>query len=913
MEASRDPEFLPHDAPLREDVHRLGAMVGRMLAEQGGDGFYQRVEQVRTASIRRRREGQAVDELAESLAGLDAAAAEALARAFAAYFQAVNTAERVHRIRRRRDYQRTGDTAQPESLLDVLQRLKEQGASADEVLEWLYKLKVEPVFTAHPTEAIRRSLLEKEQAIVRALVDNFDPTRTPQERKEDDDRIFMALSAAWQTAEASPIRPSVQDEHHHVGFYLANPIYRIVPAFYEALADALQTVYGIAVPLPRLLSFATWVGGDMDGNPNVGAQTIANSLATQRTQVLEHYIADIEGLARLLSQTDDRVAVDPSLVQRLARYREQFPRAAAAIRPRHADMPYRCLLTLMRARLEATHEEGHVEGYQSAEELLDDLLLIVHGLIDHRGLNAGAYAVRRLIWRVRTFGFHLARLDVRQDSRVHDDALAALLRDEAWMQRNPDERVAALRPYASGERELGKTDDAQAESLREVFATLQSSRERYGKDAIGLYIISMARSAADVLAVLALARHGGFTMPPSPGDGAGGKQDRGVPLDIAPLFETVDDLKNAPATLRALLDDPVYRAHLRARGDCQWVMLGYSDSGKDGGTLASRWGLQRAQVELLDVAGQAGIRLAFFHGRGGSASRGGARIAPALMSSPRGSVNGVLRVTEQGEVIHRKYGIRALALRNLEQTVGAVLRASLRPREDDPREAAWRECMDALAADSRRAYRELVEREGFVDYFRAATPIDVIEQMALGSRPSRRRSMRGVEDLRAIPWVFAWTQCRSIITGWYGLGSALELAVARHGEAAWMAMAREWPFFVNLLDDVEMVLAKCDLDIAEAFSRLSGPLHDPFFTLVRDEFERTRRWLLKLKSSDELLRDDPRLSLSIRLRNPYVDPMSLLQVDLLQRWRASDRADDSLLRALVACVNGVAQGLQNTG
>lgn len=905
MEASRDPEFLPHDAPLREDVHRLGAMVGRMLAEQGGEGFYQRVEQVRTASIRRRREGHAVDDLAESLKELDAGAAEALARAFATYFQAVNTAERVHRIRRRRDYQREDSQPQPESLLDVLQRLKEQGVGADELLEWLFRMKVEPVFTAHPTEAIRRSLLEKEQAIVRALVDNFDPTRTPQERQEDDDRIFMALSAGWQTAEASPIRPSVQDEHHHVGFYLANPIYRIVPAFYEVLADALQSVYGVAIPLPRLLSFATWVGGDMDGNPNVGAETIANSLATQRAHVLEHYIADIDGLARLLSQTDDRVDFDASLLERLALYREQFPRAAAAIRPRHKDMPYRCLLTLMRARLEATLEEGHIEGYASAEELLDDLLLIVHGLIDHHGLNAGAYAVRRLIWRVRTFGFHLARLDVRQDSRVHDDALAALLEDQTWGQRPPAERVAILRPYASGEQLLTRVDDAQAESLRAVFATLHESRGRYGKDAIGLYIISMARSAADVLAVLALARHGGFVDTNNGGTA--------VSLDIAPLFETVDDLRNAPDTLRALLDNPVYRSHLRAREDRQWVMLGYSDSGKDGGTLASRWGLQRAQVELLEVAQQAGIRLAFFHGRGGSASRGGARITPALMSSPRGSVAGMLRVTEQGEVIHRKYGIRALALRNLEQTVGAVLRASLRPREDEPREAQWREHLSALAADSRRVYRELVDREGFVDYFRAATPIDVIEQMALGSRPSRRRSMRGVEDLRAIPWVFAWTQCRSIITGWYGLGSALEQAAAKHGETVLMEMAHDWPFLTNALDDVEMVLAKCDLDIAEAFSKLAGPLHEPFFTLIREEFERTRRWVLRLKGSEELLRDDPRLSLSIRLRNPYVDPMSLLQVDLLQRWRATDRSDEHLLRALVACVNGVAQGLQNTG
>jgi phosphoenolpyruvate carboxylase len=832
--------------------------------------------------------------------------AEALARAFATYFQAVNTAERVHRIRRRRDYQREGSSPQPESLLDTLGRLKAEGVGAEELLDWLARLWIEPVFTAHPTEAVRRSLLEKEQAIVRALVDGFDPGRTPQERAEDEDRIYMALSAGWQTAEASPVRPTVQDEHHHVGFYLANPVYRIVPALYESLADALRAVYGVAAALPRLLGFASWVGGDMDGNPNVGADTIAASLANQRAHVLEHYVADVAALARLLSQTEGRVGVDDELAARLADYRMRFPWAAARIRPRHADMPYRCLLTLIGARLEATGENGHAEGYASPAELMDDLQLIDRSLLAHRGLHAGAYAVRRLIWRVRTFGFHLARLDVRQDSRVHDDALAALLGDAEWAGRDPAERAARLRPYAGGSAAFDPCDDATAIALRDVFATLRDARTRYGADATGLYVISMARSAADVLAVLALARHGGLAP-------SGGEKDEGVPLDIAPLFETIDDLKHAPATLRALLADPVYRAHLRSRGDRQWVMLGYSDSGKDGGTLASRWALQRAQVELLEVAKDAGIRLAFFHGRGGSASRGGARIAPALMSSPRGSVAGVLRVTEQGEVIHRKYGIRALALRNLEQTVSAVLHASLRPRGHEPREDRWREQMEALAAHSRRHYRALVDREGFVDYFRSATPIDVVERMTLGSRPASRRSMRGVQDLRAIPWVFAWTQCRSIITGWYGLGSALEQGAATFGEDALATMARDWPFFANALDDVAMVLAKCDMDIAEAFSHLAGDRHAPFFALVREEFERTQHWLQRLRRADTLLADNPRLAVSIRLRNPYVDPMSLLTVDLLERWRAGGSEDEALLRALVACVNGVAQGLQNTG
>jgi phosphoenolpyruvate carboxylase len=901
METPRDNEFLPYDGPLREDVRRLGALVGQMLAEQGGKAFFEQVETVRTEAIRRRRSGAAVEALAGTLTGLDAAAAEALARAFATYFQAVNTAERVHRIRRRRDYQREGAAPQPESLEAVLAGLKKQGVGREELLALLARLDVEPVFTAHPTEAVRRSLLEKEQEIVRALVEEFDPTRTPQERRDDDARILMALSAGWQTAEASRVRPSVQDEFDHVGFYLAQPIYRVLPALYESMQQAFADSYGAVDELPRLLRFATWVGGDMDGNPNVGADTIAASLAAQRSHVLERYGEDVGELARLLSQTDDRVSIDERLGRRLEDYRERMPEAAARIRPRHADMPYRCFLSMVAARLEATLGE-QADAYASADEFIDDIALVEKSLLGHGGAHAGAFAVRRLLWRARTFGFHLARLDVRQDARVHDEALSALLDDTQWTQYDNGKRVRLLGPYAGGERSfIAGEDNEAATSLRAVFATIADARKRYGPEATGLYIISMAESAADVLAVLALARRGGLL------------ENGRVPLDVAPLFETIDDLKEGPATLQALLDDPVYRAHLAARGDRQWVMLGYSDSGKDGGTVASRWSLQRAQVEMLAVAKTAGIRLAFFHGRGGSASRGGSRITPALMASPRGSVGGVLRVTEQGEVIHRKYGTRALALRNLEQTVGAVMRASLRPRIAESREDGWRQVMADLSDRSRVAYRAFVETEGFVDYFRGATPIDVIERMTLGSRPARRRSMRGVEDLRAIPWVFAWTQCRAVLTGWYGLGSALEQGAAEHGEDALAEMAREWPFFTTMLDDVEMVLAKADLAIAEAFSKLAGPLHQTFFPMIREEFERTVHWVLKLKGAEELLQGDPRLAVSIRLRNPYVDPMSLLQVDLLKRWRATKGEDDALLSALVACVNGVSQGLQNTG
>lgn len=891
------------DAPLRENVRRLGAMVGEVLAEQQGSAFFQTVEAVRGAAIRRRENDAALDQLAALLTGLPLAQAEALTRAFSTYFQAVNIAERVHRIRRRRDYQRESRTPQPDSLVDTLTRLKASGVSTKELVLWLGRLDVEPVFTAHPTEAVRRSILEKEQEIVRCLVNEFDPTLTPSERDADWGRLRMALTSTWQTRETAAVKPSVHDEFEHVGFYVSGPIYNIVPTFYESLEHAVQQVYGTEIELPRLLRFGSWVGGDMDGNPNVGAETIAQTLKSQREHVLDRYVSEVGELASLLSQTMDRVDVAPELLRRTEHYRDLVPQAAAAIRPRHADMPYRIFLTLVRARLRATQRES-AGAYANAEAFRSDIELLSDSLLAGKGLNAGWFAVRRLLWRLRSFGFHLARLDCRQDSRIHAKAIAELIGDKDWTSRDAVSQAQQLGPYAGQNFfEFARTDDATVKRCCDVFTTLSRSIDTYGVDAVGLYIISMAQRAADVLAVLALARHAGFT------------DRRGdVPLDIAPLFETVDDLRAGPDTLRALFADPVYRRHLSARGDRQTVMLGYSDSGKDGGTTASRWGLQRAQVELLEVAQSAGIKLVFFHGRGGSASRGGGKIAPALMSSPRGSVAGTLRVTEQGEVVHRKYGIRALALRSLEQMVGATLRASLRPRVAEPREVQWRETMSAVSEYSRQAYREFVDADRFVDYFRLATPIDVIEKMTLGSRPSRRGTMVGVESLRAIPWVFAWTQCRAIITAWYGLGSALERVAHEGGEARLKEMTRDWAFFRVMLDDVDMVLAKCDLAIAERFSRLAGPLHESFFPMIRAEFERTVRWVLKLRGQDRLLANDPRLAESIRLRNPYVDPISLIQLDLLPRWRAPGGHDDAaLLQALVASVNGVAQGLQNTG
>ncbi len=902
FDSQRGTDLPPSDALLREDVKRLGTLVGEILAEQVAPEFLDDVEQLRVAAIRRREQGAPVEQLAGMLDDLPLDRAELLVRAFASYFGAINLAERVHRIRRRRDYQRLGGAPQPGGLEDSLRQLRDAGIDADTVAALLGRLRVEPVFTAHPTEAVRRALLEKESEVVRCLVEDIDRALTPQERRADLERMRLALTAAWQTDETPPEKPSVADEFEHVAFYLSEVLYRVLPVFHEVFEDALQAVYGEQAPaLPAVLGFGSWVGGDMDGNPNVGAATIAATLEGQRALVLGNYRRDLARLGEVLSQSTGRVQVSAKLLARSEEYQRRLPNAAGSLKPRHADMPYRRFTTLLSERLAATAQDKR-EGYADAAEFVADLRLAEQSLRDHRGEHAGSFAVRRLRRRAEAFGFHLATLDLRQESGRHDAALAAVLDDADWPSRPWAERAQRLRDVLAGQP-VPQPRAADAEPVLEVFRTVADALPRYGARAFGPYIISMSRSAADALAVLALARTAGCT------DGLGA-----VPLDIAPLFETVDDLQAAVDTLRSLFADPVYRAHLHGRGDRQVVMLGYSDSAKDGGLVASRWALQQTQVQLTALAAEAGVRIAFFHGRGGSLSRGGGKTERAVIAAPRGSVDGYLRLTEQGEVIHRKYGIRAIALRNLEQTTGAVLRASLRPRPPEPREGAWREMAAFIAARSRAHYRGLVyETPGFVEYFRAATPIDVIERLRIGSRPSKRGSAGGVVSLRAIPWVFAWSQNRCGLTAWLGVGTGLQAGIERFGHAAVAEMARDWPFFATLVDDVEMVLAKSEMGIFERYSRLAGDAHALFFPGIVAEFARTRDAVLALKGSERLLDGDYRLRESIRLRNPYVDPLSLLQVDLLARWRAADRPEDALFHALVATINGIAAGIQNTG
>src|SRR6266576_3599234 len=613
----RDVEFAPKDAQLRDDVRTLGALVGDVLREQCGDAFFQLVERARRAAI-----AGADDELHTLLRGLPPHDAETLVRAFTTYFEVVNLAERIHRIRRRRDYLRSASDPQEGSLADMARRLAAAGVTPSQAATLLQRLRIEPVFTAHPTEATRRTVLEKEQVIGRLLVERLDPSRTPDEERAALARIREEVTATWQTDPQPSARPTVMDELENVLFYLTDVVYRIVPPFYEELEQAVRGRYDIQVPTRAVLRFGSWVGGDMDGNPNVGGDTLRAAFARQCDLVLALYRREAAELARRLSQSGVRTGVSDTVRERIAAYAAQYPKALAAIPTRYHDMPYRVLFTLLAARLEATRRD-EFGGYGAAADLERDLGAVIASLRAHGGEHAGLFGVQRLLRRVETFGFHLATIDVRQHAGVHRAVLATLLRDPDWSTRAPDDRLIRLRRVlenGEGPPARGSPDD-QATRTLDVFKAIGECRARFGDVAIGPYIISMAQGADDVLAVLALARWGG-----------GGRA--GVSLDVAPLFETVADLEHAPSVMGALLADPYYRTHLRDRGLHQMVMIGYSDSNKDAGFGAARWALQRAQAALVETTDRAGIDLTFFHGRGGTVSRGGGRIASAILSAP---------------------------------------------------------------------------------------------------------------------------------------------------------------------------------------------------------------------------------------------------------------------------------------
>ena len=898
--------FEDKDQALRDDVRTLGKMVGDLIHEQGGDELFDFVENARQRSIRRREENERPgEELAELVKNLDPTQALQVIRSFSTYFQMVNTAEKVHRIRRRREYLQEVGHYQPGGFEETLVKLKAAGVSADDFQALLNSLRIEPVFTAHPTEPTRRTMLRKEQNIVRHLVDLLNPTMTAQETSVALENIRLLITTGWQTNEHPSEQMTVADELEHVLFFITDVLYRAMPPFYEDIENAVSRIYGedgANIEIPVIARFASWVGGDMDGNPNVNGKTIRATLARQRSLVLDLYYKECAGLAAKLSQTTDNVDVDDAITAKIDEYRTVFQQAYHAVPSRHRNMPYRVLLRLVQQRLQSTYDDD-IFPYEKVEQFRGDIQLIADSLTSNKGSNAGLFTTRRLLRRIDTFGFHLVTLDVRQDAEIHREVIGECLGEENWLEQSSKERTQRLIEALESKESAPDILSNKARKTLAVFQAIASCRRKYGRRAIGPFIVSMTQGADDILSVLLLAHWG--ELHTKRGD---------VPLDVAPLLETVDDLDNGREILDTILSIDLYGKHLAKRDNCQMVMIGYSDSNKDSGLASARWALQNAQEKLVEVLAEHKVDLTLFHGRGGTISRGGSKTHVAVLGAPPGTVNGRLRVTEQGEIINEKYGLRGIALRTLEQVAGSVALATALPKHRGNDMPQWHQMMDVIAEESRRAYRKLVyNTDGFYDYFRQATPVDLIERMRIGSRPSSRRSQSGIDDLRAIPWVFSWTQARSMLPGWYGIGSGLAKAAQQFDDDVFREMFKEWYFMRALTADAEMVLAKADLGIAKLYSELAGDLHAQFFPIIEAEYELTQELILEYSGHESLLEGDSTLQRAIMLRNPYVDPMSLMQIDLLARWRDSGRADDELFAALLASVNGIAQGLQNTG
>jgi phosphoenolpyruvate carboxylase len=887
-------------------------LVGEMLRDQGGVELYETVEGDRQSAIESRDASQPdFQALSLRVAGRPPAVARDLVRAFSTWFQTVNLAERVHRIRRRRDYfLADAGKVQPGGIEDALAQIKAQGLDLEAVLKLLSSLRIQPILIAHPSESTRRTQLRRQQRMAGVLLERLNPNLDPREQRNVWARLRTEVTTGWQTEEHPRQRLTVADEREFAMFHFAEVLYRIVPTFYEEIAAALESLYGVSVSNiepPIVLEFGTWIGGDMEGAPDVQAKTIRETLSRQQQVIVNEYFTECQQLSQWLSQGASRVSISAELRQRIEEYGRVFPAARTVVSSRQDQMPYRVFFAQVSERLRQTYD-ARAHRYERVEQFRADLVLAAESLRNNRGGNAGYQLVRRLLLRVDTFGFHLAKLDLKQSADVHHRVIGQALDDPQWLARPPAEKLQRLTDIL--ERNAGPIAPLDALSRRTlgVLEVATQSKGRLGPRAIGNYIVAGTRGPEDILAVLVLARWAG----------ADDRRAGNVGLDFAPLFDSLQSLHGAGQIMTALLENPSYREHLAARAVPQPLYVGYSEAVRDGGYLPMRLATFDAQRELQEVAIKSGQPASLAQARGGSTARGGARLDTVIRATPPETVQGILRITEQGELIGQNYGLRSNALRTLERAFGVLGLATLTGRELGltKESTAQHAIVSRLATACTRTWQTLMINDAaFHDFFRSVTPIDVIERMQIESRSiwSGSPGAKGALSLHATPWVFAWSQSRYFLTGWYGLGTALREEIATMGVGQLQAMYKEWPFWALVIDDVESQLAKTEVDIAERYVQLVSPNLRHYAAQLRTEYQSCCDAVLSIKQQANLLDTDRTQQRAIQLRNPYVDPMNLMQVDLLRRWRASGREDDDLFRALLASVSGIAQGLQTTG
>ena len=920
------------DLPLRNDIRLLGRLLGETVREQEGDDVFAIIERIRQTSVQLN-QGAEPDaasakriELESILNDLPRDTMISVVRAYSYFLHLANIAEDQHHIRRRRAHGFIGSTARDGSLIHAFDRIQDAGVPVKRIRDFFDHALVSPVLTAHPTEISRKCILQCQREISELLEQRDRMQLTPDEQDDNDFTLRSAILRLWRTRMLRPNRLAVVDEiKNGISFY-DDTFFSELPRLYGQLQDLLNKRYPEEDwKLPAFFKVGSWIGGDRDGNPFVTADILKTGLRLQSTAALEFYLEQIHALGSELPLSQLLLGTSTALDVLAGRSPDHSPH--------RADEPYRRALTGIYARVAATakaldqhealrHAVGEALPYPTASEFIADLEIVSDSLKHH---NAGLIAdgrLRRLLRAVQIFGFHLAPIDLRQNSDVHERSVAELLAKAGRINTVTDyselpeearisllaEEISSPRPLYS--QHIEYSDETQGELA--IFFAAQDLRNRYGDAALPNVIISKTDGASDILEVALLLKEAGLLKP-----AACQKNAPTLSINIIPLFETIGDLRNSAHIMQRLFSIPAYRTLVASRGNEHEVMLGYSDSNKDGGFLTSGWELYKAEVELAQVFAANGIRLRLFHGRGGSVGRGGGPSYLAILAQPAGAVSGQIRITEQGEVISSKYSNREVGRRNLEILASATLEATLLDLEKETEPQAYRAVLDKLSELAFQAYRGLVyETDGFNRYFRESTPIAEIAGLNIGSRPASRKQSDRIEDLRAIPWVFSWAQCRLMLPGWFGFGSAVDswLTDNPQGLDLLRRMYGNWPFFRTLLSNMDMVMAKADLTIASRYADLVSDktIRDEIFGRIRTEFERTRSVLLAIQQEGELLADNPLLRRSIRNRFPYMDPLNHLQVELLRRHRAGE-SDERVRRGIHLTINGIAAGLRNSG
>lgn len=909
--------------PLRDDIRFLGGVLGDTIRDHEGPEVFDLIERVRIEAFRVRRAEVERSAVAEMLDGVDIAVALPLIRAFSYFVLLANLAEDIQRDRRRKAHQAAGEPPQDSSLAATYRKLDAAALDGAEVADLLADALVSPVITAHPTETRRRTVFDVQTRITELMRLRQRYTETERERTEFEQQIRRQVLSLWRTALIRLARLRIQDEISVGLRYYELTLFDVIPAINAEVRAALRSRWPGAELLARpILRPGSWIGGDRDGNPYVTADVVRQAGHQAATVAFTRYLRDLVELEKALALSARLVPVTPAVA---ALAEAGYPDPAT-----HADEPYRRALHTIRGRLTATARRALGEvprngldvgapPYPTPQAVLDDLDAVDASL---RASGDGLLADDRLAalrHAIETFGFHLQGLDMRQNSEVHEHVVAELL---AWAGVHPDypslpehQRVELLAAELRTRRPLLGPYARLSELARKEVDIVCAARDvvdTFGAEAVPNYIISMCTSVSDMLEAALLLKEGGLL---DPGELAGPPT---CSVGIVPLFETIEDLDAGAATLAAALDIPVYRDLVASRGMRQEVMLGYSDSNKDGGYLAANWALYRAELDLVEVARKTGIRLRLFHGRGGTVGRGGGRSYDAILAQPAGAVRGSLRLTEQGEVIAAKYAEPGAAHRNLESLIAGTLESTLFDVEGlGPDAEPSYEIMDDLAARARAAYSRLVhETPGFVEYFRQSTPVAEVGDLNIGSRPASRKPTNSVSDLRAIPWVMSWSQARVMLPGWYGTGTALAEWIGGDPDrlATLTDLYRRWPFFRTVLSNLAQVMAKSDLDIAARYAELveDAALREQIFGMIRDEHARTIRMHAAITGNDHLLADNPSLAESIHNRFPYLEPLNQMQVELLRRLRAGD--DSELVkRGILLTMNGLATALRNSG